>query len=317
MPLRAVFAGTPQFATVSLKALLNSSTEILAVYTQPDRPSGRGRRLQQSPVKLTALEQNLPVRQPLRLVDEADQLTALSPDILIVVAYGLILPKTILNVPTLGCINVHASLLPRWRGAAPIQRTIEAGDSETGITVMKMDEGLDTGGILSQAHTPVFDTDTAASLDLRLADLGAAELIRLLPHIAQGNCPPQPQASERACTAKKISRAESWLNWQLPAAVLERRIRAFNPRPLARAVLDGETLLVLQAGLGPDRTMASPGSVIQANSNVLRVQTGDGTLDLLQLQAPGRKPLAVSQFLNGFRIRAGQRFDCDLTHANR
>jgi methionyl-tRNA formyltransferase len=307
--LRAVFAGTPPFAAVSLKALLNSSTEILAVYTQPDRPAGRGRKLQQSPVKLTALEHNLLVRQPLRLVEEADQLTALSPDILIVVAYGLILPKSILNVPALGCINVHASLLPRWRGAAPIQRAIEAGDSETGITVMQMDEGLDTGGIISQVHTPVFDTDNAGSLDHRLAELGAGELIRLLPDIAKGHCQTQPQTSETACTAKKVSRAESRLNWQLPAAVLERRIRAFNPWPLARTELDGKALLVLQADLGPSLAIAPPGTVIQTDSNLLRVQTGDGTLDLLQLQVPGRKPLAVSQFLNGYRIRTGQRFN--------
>jgi len=314
--LRAVFAGTPRFAAVSLQALLNSSIDIMAVYTQPDRPAGRGRALRQSPVKAMAAEEGLPIRQPQVLANEADHLTALSPDILIVVAYGLILPKEILKIPALGCINVHASLLPRWRGAAPIQRAIEAGDRETGITVMQMDEGLDTGAILSQVTTPVFDADTAASLDDRLANLGATELARILPHIEQGNCQSRPQPSEAACIAKKISRAESSLNWRLPAVILERRIRAFSPWPLARTSLDGETLLILKAGLGSNQTTALPGTVIHAGRNLLRIQTGEGTLDLLEIQVPGRKPVAVKAFLNGHPIRIGQRFDCDPAHAD-
>ncbi len=316
MSLRAVFAGTPRFAAVSLQALLNSPIDIMTVYTQPDRPAGRGRTLRQSPVKTMVAEEGLPIRQPQALADEVDHLTALSPDILIVVAYGLILPKEILKIPPLGCINVHASLLPRWRGAAPIQRAIEAGDRETGITVMQMNEGLDTGAILSQVSTPVFDTDTAASLDDRLAHLGATELARILPDIAQGNYQSRPQPSEATCMARKVSRAESSLDWRLPAAILERRIRAFNPWPLARTGLGGETLLVLKAGLGSDQTTALPGTVVQTGRNLLRVQTGEGTLDLLEIQVPGRKPLAVNAFLNGHPIRTGQRFDPDPAHAD-
>ena len=242
MSLRAIFAGTPEFAAPSLHALLLAPLDLLAVYTQPDRQAGRGRKLRPSPIRKIAMDEGLTVRQPTVFSEELPYLAALEPDLLIVVAYGLILPKAVLDIPRHGCINVHASLLPRWRGAAPIQRAIEAGDRETGISLMRISEQLDSGDILTQVSTEILSTDTNGTLRQRLADLGAQELIRLLPTIASESATTQDHRN--ASYAKKIRTEETYLDWNNPATALECKIRAFNPRPLCRTKLGKDTLLI-------------------------------------------------------------------------
>ncbi len=306
MSLRAIFAGTPDFAAPSLRALLQAPLDLLAVYTQPDRPAGRGRKLRPSPIRKIAVDAGLYVRQPTLLSEEIPYLAALEPDLLIVVAYGLILPQEVLDIPRYGCINVHASLLPRWRGAAPIQRAIEAGDHETGISLMRINQQLDSGDILTQVSTEILSSDTSGTLHHRLADLGAHELIKILPSIATEIATAQDH--EKATYAKKIRSEEAYLDWHNSAEVLERKVRAFNPRPLCRTHLDSSTLLIRHAIAGPQSSAAPPGKIIEVGPDFIRVQTGHGTLDLLEVQSPGRKPMSVDAYLNGYPIHPGPIF---------
>src|SRR5690606_30946186 len=249
-PLRIVFAGTPVFAALHLQALLDwGGGEVIGVYTQPDRPAGRGKQLAASPVKQLALAHSLPVFQPpsLRSAEAQAELKALGADLMVVVAYGLILPKTVLETPRLGCINVHASILPRWRGAAPIQRAIAAGDQETGITIMQMDEGLDTGAMLHVRTLPIEPTDTGGSLHDRLAELGAEALLESLEDLERRQAEAQPQDNAQATYARKLDKDEAWINWHMPATDIERLVRAFNPWPVAYTLDHGERVRIWSA----------------------------------------------------------------------
>ena len=302
--LKIIFAGTPEFAAASLAALLGSEHEVIAVYTQPDRPAGRGRKLAASPVKALALEHHLPVLQPVSLRDEAVQqeLAALNADVMVVVAYGLILPKPVLAAPRLGCINVHASLLPRWRGAAPIQRAILAGDAETGVTIMQMDKGLDTGDMLHIVRCPIEPTDTAEILHDRLAGLGSAALLDTLEMIAQGKAQPVGQDDAQANYAEKLQKAEALIDWQQSAEQLSRTVRAFNPWPVAFTRFDEKNLRIWLAEALPDSTDATPGTVLAESRDGIDVATGDGILRVQQLQMPGGKALSAEQFLNAHSL---------------
>lgn len=303
--MRVVFAGTPAFAAQALTALIAAGHDIALVLTQPDRPAGRGLKLLPGPVKQVALRLGLSVAQPERLqTPEARQpIVDAAPDVMIVAAYGLILPQAVLDLPRLGCINIHASLLPRWRGAAPIQRAIEAGDSETGITLMQMDAGLDTGAILSRHPLPIAPEDSAGSLHDKLARLGAEAIVALLPRLPGLTAVPQEGAA--ATYAGKIGKGEARLDWTRPAAVLARRIRAFNPFPGAYCLLDGEPIKVWRAAPGEGR--GAPGEVLAANGHVLRIACGEGALDLLEMQRAGGRRLPAAAFLAGHALPPGQR----------
>ncbi len=299
MTLRLLFAGTPEFAVPSLRAALQGG-DVLAVLTQPARPAGRGRQPQASPVKQVALEHALRVLQPETLRDAGAQaqLAAFAPDLLIVVAYGLILPQAVLDIPRFGAWNVHASLLPRWRGAAPIQRAIEAGDAETGICLMQMEKGLDTGPVLLRAATPVSPDDTGGSLHDRLATLGARTLAEGLAHLRSHGAPPpaEPQDHALATYAHKLDKTQARLDWRRPAAELARKVRAFSPWPVAEATLDGERLRIHTAVAIEGR--GDPGSVIAAGREGIDVACGEGALRLLTVQRDGGKALAAADFLN-------------------
>ena len=298
MSLRLLFAGTPEFAVPSLRAAL-AGGEVLAVLTQPDRPAGRGRQPQASPVKQVAQAHGLPVLQPETLRDAAiqQQLAALAPDLLIVVAYGLILPQAVLDIPRFGAWNVHASLLPRWRGAAPIQRAIEAGDAETGVCLMQMEKGLDTGPVRLRATTPIAADDTGGSLHDRLAAMGAEVLAQGLARLSQGEAPPaEAQDSAQATYAHKLEKAEARLDWDQPAAVLARRIRAFTPWPMAEVMLDGERLRVHRATAQPGT--GAPGTVLAAGKVGIVVACGEGALRLEVVQRDGARAVAAADYLN-------------------
>mgnify|MGYP003558273293 FL=1 len=306
--MNLIFAGTPEFAVPALKALLDAGHTILAVYTQPDRPAGRGRKLGMSAVKEFALERGLRVHQPVTLKSEseADTLRALKPDALIVIAYGLILPRSILSIPQYGCINVHASLLPRWRGAAPIQRAIEAGDAKTGVTIMQMDAGLDTGAMLAAAETTIGADDNAATLHDRLAALGGRLLVDTLAQLARGAVVPQTQDNALATYAAKLKKEEARLDWNADAALLARRIRAFNPWPVAYTTLAGQTLRLWQAYAENASPVAQPpGTVLAADADGVRVQCATGVLRITRLQLEGGKVLDAHAFLNGRPLPAG------------
>ena len=308
--MNLVFAGTPEFAVPALKALLDAGHTILAVYTQPDRPAGRGRKLGMSAVKEFALERGLRVHQPVTLKSdsEAETLRALKPDALIVIAYGLILPKSILSIPQYGCINVHASLLPRWRGAAPIQRAIEAGDAKTGVTIMQMDEGLDTGAMLTLAEIPIGADDNAATLHDRLADLGGHLLVDTLAQLVRGAIAPQAQDNARATYAAKLKKEEARLDWNAHAELLARRVRAFNPWPVAHTTLDGQTLRLWHAQAESGTPAGQPpGTVLTADADGVRVQCATGVLRITRLQLEGGNVLDVRAFLNGRPLPAGTR----------
>ncbi|MFC3130780.1 methionyl-tRNA formyltransferase [Coralloluteibacterium stylophorae] len=305
--MRIVFAGTPEFAVPALEACWTRGGEVVAVYTQPDRPAGRGRQPTASPVKQLALKHGLPVRQPenLKSAAEQDALRALAPDVMVVVAYGLILPKAVLAIPRLGCLNVHASLLPRWRGAAPIQRAIEAGDAETGVGLMQMEAGLDTGPVLLEKRIPIAVDDTAGTLHDRLSALGAEVLGDGLTLLRAGMRPAaRPQPAAGVTYAHKLDKAEARLDWTQPAAVLARRVRAFHPWPVAEADLGGERIRIHAATVLPGAAGATPGVLVAAGRDGLDVATGDGVLRILRLQRPGGRPVDARDYLNA---RAGLR----------
>lgn len=306
--MNIIFAGTPEFAVSSLKAINESRHTVIAVYTQPDRPAGRGRKLQASPVKEYALAQGLSVFQPenLKNPDDVKRLAALQPDVMVVVAYGLILPQTVLDIPRLGCLNVHASLLPRWRGAAPIQRAIEAGDKTTGVTIMQMDAGLDTGAMLSKKETPIGEEDTAATLHDRLAELGAEALLEVLDKLEQGKIVGELQNDNDTTYAKKMDKAEAEIDWSLPAEALARKVRAFNPWPVANCRFNGKRLRVLNAkAVANDKDGIENGTVCKIDDDTFSVQTGDGCLCISRLQLEGGRSQTAREFLNGHQIQVG------------
>lgn len=301
--MKIVFAGTPEFAVPCLRAAARGG-EVVAVYTQPDRPAGRGRGLQASPVKQAAQELGVPVLQPETLRDEAAQaqLRELAPDLMVVVAYGLILPRKVLKIPAHGCWNVHASLLPRWRGAAPIQRAIEAGDAQTGVDLMRMEAGLDTGPVLLQRRTAIGDGETGGQLHDRLSVLGAEALAEGLALLREGRLPPaRAQPEEGATYARKLDKAEAKLDWSQPAAALARKVRAFNPWPVAEAQVAGERLRIHEAVALPSVFVSEHGRVIAADRHGIDIACGEGALRLLRVQREGGKPVSVADYLNARR----------------
>jgi methionyl-tRNA formyltransferase len=304
-PLRLVFAGTPEFAVPSLQACLASGADVVAVYTQPDRPAGRGRKLAASPVKQAASAAGVAVEQPETLRDAAARarLAAYAPDLLVVVAYGLILPKAVLALPRLGCWNVHASLLPRWRGAAPIQRAILAGDAETGVDLMQMEAGLDTGPILLEARTPIAPDDTGGSLHDRIAALGARTLADGLARTLRGETlVATTQASDGVVYAHKLDKAEARLDWNESAAALARKVRAFDPWPVAEAEIHGERLRIWSAEAVADiGANGDPGSIVATRRDAIDVATGDGLLRIRELQREGGRRMPVRDWLNARR----------------
>ncbi|MBL4851854.1 MAG: methionyl-tRNA formyltransferase [Gammaproteobacteria bacterium] len=310
-PLRVVFAGTPEFAASSLRALVESPYQPVAVYCQPDRPAGRGRKLRSGPVKQVALENHINVLQPLNFKSQEsiDALAELKPDVLIVVAYGLILPQAVLDIPRYGAINVHASLLPRWRGAAPIQRAILAGDKQTGITTMQMDKGLDTGAMLLCRTCPILPTDNSAKLHERLALLGAETLLETLNNLIENQLSPQQQDNSLACYAKKITVAEAALDWSLSAVELALRVRAFNPTPIAHCTYQGERYKIWRAEAVVNHNNHAIATICAVDKKGIDIQTGDGLLRIQTLQAPGKRALDVRDYLNGnVAITVGELF---------
>lgn len=302
--LNIIFAGTPDFAATHLQALLNSEHNVIAVYTQPDKPAGRGKKLQASPVKQLAEAHHIPVYQPksLRKEEAQAELQALNADVMVVAAYGLILPEAVLKAPKYGCLNVHGSLLPRWRGAAPIQRSIWAGDTETGVTIMQMDIGLDTGDMLHKVTTPILATETSASLYAKLAELAPPALLEVLNGLTSGQFKPEKQQDEQANYAEKLTKEEAKLDWNMTACQLERNIRAFNPAPMAYLTLMvnevEERIKVYQAEVLPHQEKAV-GTVLAVDKNGIQIATQQGVLNITQLQPAGKKPMSVQDFLNG------------------
>ena len=315
--MRVIFAGTPEFARVALQRLLDAGFTVPLVLTQPDRPAGRGMKLQASPVKQCALEQGITVAQPrsLRLdgkypEDAAaarDALLAAQADVMVVAAYGLILPQWVLDLPPKGCLNIHASLLPRWRGAAPIHRAIEAGDAETGVTIMQMDAGLDTGDMLLLERVAITPTDTTATLHDRLASLGGRMIVETLELAACGGLHATPQPSEGITYAHKIEKAESAIDWLLPAAAISQRIRAFDPFPGASTEAGGETIKIWSCEIDSSQRFTNKryGHILSINEAGITVACGQGTLRLTTLQRAGGKRLPAADFLRGFDLSTG------------
>ncbi|MEQ9922087.1 methionyl-tRNA formyltransferase [Pectobacterium brasiliense] len=301
--LRIIFAGTPDFAARHLDALLSSGHEVVGVFTQPDRPAGRGNKLTPSPVKVLAEQHSIPVFQPKSLRPEENQamVQVLNADVMVVVAYGLILPQPVLSMPRLGCINVHGSLLPLWRGAAPIQRALWAGDSETGVTIMQMDVGLDTGAMLHKISCPILPQDTSATLYDKLAELGPRGLLETLEQLADGSAVAETQNDALATYAEKLSKEEARLNWQLSAEQLERCIRAFNPWPVSYFIVDEQPVKVWKAEVIAKAHGSQPGTIIQADKQGIQVATVDGILNIQELQPAGKKVMAAQDLLNSRR----------------
>lgn len=302
--LNIIFAGTPDFAAQHLQALLDSEHNVIAVYTQPDKPAGRGKKLQASPVKQLAEKHQIPVYQPksLRKEEAQAELKALNADVMVVVAYGLILPQAVLEAPKYGCLNVHGSILPRWRGAAPIQRAIWAGDQQTGVTIMQMDVGLDTGDMLHKVTTPILPTETSASLYAKLAELAPSALLEVLNGLATQQFKPEKQDESLANYAEKLTKEEAKLDWTLSAAQLERNIRAFNPAPIAYLTVNvngvEERVKIYQAQVLAHQEKTA-GTVLNVSKNGIEIATAEGVLNITQLQPSGKKPMSVQDFLNG------------------
>lgn len=323
-PLKIIFAGTPHFAAYHLQALLDSQHDVVAVYTQPDRPSGRGKKLTPSPVKTLALEHQLPVEQPLSLKTEEAQATlaAYSADVMVVVAYGLLLPQIVLDTPRYGCLNVHGSSLPRWRGAAPIQRAVEMGDKETGITIMQMDKGLDTGAMLHKVVCEISDTDTSATLHDRLMALGAPALIQVLEQVSLQCLQPEPQNNSAACYAEKITKEEAIIAWQESAEKIAQKIRAFNPFPIAYCFLGNDRIKIYDVNIkraikktieetSPEKTpLFTAGEIISVGDKGIEVACSNGSIFIRTLQIPNKKAMPIADILNGYtdRFVVGQQF---------
>lgn len=305
--MKLVFAGTPEFAAQHLGGLITAGHSIVGVYSQPDRPAGRGQRLHESPVKTLAKLHDLPVFQPQDFKSDTSrqQLAALQPDLMIVVAYGLLLPQSVLDIPRLGCINVHASLLPRWRGAAPIQRAIEAGDSQSGVGIMQMEAGLDTGPVLLESRIDLAVDETGASLHDKLARLGTDSLLACLQHFEHYADQAKPQDDSASCYARKLTKAEAEIDWSQPGQQIERRIRAFNPFPVAFTRLQGDIIKIWHAEFDPTPTDAAPGTLLDATRDGLLIATGNGCIRLLRLQPPGSRAMAIQDFLNGRALQPG------------
>lgn len=305
------YAGTPAFAVPALEQLINGPHEVVAVYTQPDRPAGRGRQLRASAVKACALHYALPIEQPASLSDASAQATlaGYAPDVLIVAAYGLILPAAILAIPNHGCLNIHASLLPRWRGAAPIHRAIEAGDEQTGVCLMEMAPGLDTGPVVVAKTTPIGVADTAGSVHERLASMGAQLIEQTLADWAAGDIKAKPQSERGVTYANKITTAEATLDWQQPALTLARKVRAFNPWPVARTQRQGQALRIWNAQAMEMAAGAESGTVIAVDPAGIDVATAAGVLRLTEVQAAGGKPQSADEFLRGHDINVGEQLN--------
>jgi len=303
-PLRIVFAGTPDFSVPPLQALLSSGHQVVAVYTQPDRPSGRGRKLLPGPVKSRALEADVPVHQPpsLKAAEEVEILRDLRPDLMVVVAYGLLLPESVLEIPRLGCVNIHASLLPRWRGAAPIQRAIQAGDTESGVSIMRMEKGLDTGPVYLSKAIALAADETGGSLHDRLSVLGAEGLMEALPGIADGSLQPVPQNDAEATYAAKLEKKEARVDWKRSALEIERQVRAFNPWPVAFTPYENANLRIWDAHAIEGMT-AEPGTVMSATRDGVDVSTGEGLLRITRMQMPGKRAMDVQDFVNAHNIQ--------------
>ncbi len=303
--MRIIFAGTPEFSVPALQALLAAGYDVVAVYTQPDRQAGRGRKTHPGPIKKCALKHGLLIEQPASLKDASKKIKTFSADVMVVVAYGLLLPPEILQIPLYGCLNIHASLLPRWRGAAPIHRAIENGDNETGITIMQVDSGLDTGDILAQYPVNIEQTDTGQQLHDRLADVGATAIINVLSNLAYYQKNAISQQNELSSYAKKISKQESNIDWSEDCEVIERRIRAFNPWPGTQAWYKGIKLRISEAECSNESLPAEPGTILSADKSGIRIACGKGVLRINKLQRPGGNTLCASDFLNGMRLDAG------------
>lgn len=304
MALKVIFAGTPEFAARHLKALIDSQHhQVVAVYSQPDRPAGRGRKLTASPVKAVALEAGLPVYQPTSFKEPGalEQLAALEADIMVVVAYGLLLPQSVLDTPRLGCINVHASLLPRWRGAAPIHRALLAGDERTGVTIMQMDKGLDTGDMLLKAECTIEQSDTSASLHDKLIELGCPALVEALNGLEVGTLKPERQDDALATYAHKLVKTEGEIDWQQSATAIHRQIRGLTPWPGAYTEWQGQTVRIHQAKALAATSPKTPGSLVALKPEGIEVATGDGLLSIEQLQLPGKKAMPAADVLNARR----------------
>ncbi len=296
--LAVVFAGTPDFAVPAFEAIAASRHRIVAAYTQPDRPAGRGLKLEPSPVKRAALARGIPVEQPVTLKDPAavERLASWRADVMVVVAYGLLLPQAVLDVPRLGCLNIHASLLPRWRGAAPIQRALLAGDRETGITIMRLEAGLDTGPMLSRQALPIAPEETGGSLHDRLARLGGGLIVEALDRLEAGTARFEPQDDTAATYARKLAKSEALIDWTQPAEALERQVRAFDPWPVAETRLDGQQLRVWGAHAAAAGEAAAPGTVLSSGKDGIVVMTGLGALVLDRVQLPGRRAVTAPEF---------------------
>jgi methionyl-tRNA formyltransferase len=304
-PLSILFAGTPEFSVPALEALLRSSHRVVAVYTQPDRPAGRGQHVAMSAIKTCALAHRLTIEQPATLRDAnvVERVAGWSADLMVVVAYGLLLPPAVLQTPRLGCVNIHASLLPRWRGAAPIQRAVLAGDAQTGVTIMQMDEGLDTGPMLAERTTAIGARETASQLHDRLAVLGAEALLQTLDDLSAGRARPHAQPDAGATYAAKIRKEEARVDWGLSAVEIDRKVRAFNAWPVAETLWAGRQLRIREAlPLAGNRATSAPGTVIASSTGGIDVATGDGVLRLLKVQMAGRKAMSAGEFNNAHRL---------------
>ncbi|HEX5056490.1 MAG TPA: methionyl-tRNA formyltransferase [Gammaproteobacteria bacterium] len=306
---RIVYAGTPEFAVPALRVLLDSGVKVVAVYTQPDRPAGRGRKLAASPVKQLALERDLPVEQPELFTPPAvETLASFKADLMVVAAYGLILPRPVLALPRIGCINIHASLLPRWRGAAPIQRAILAGDAETGVSLMSMEAGLDTGPVYAKKTIPIAQGQTAADMHDCLARLGAELLRDCLPQLLEGKLAATPQDPSAVTYAAKLQKSEAWLDWAQPAGLLQRQILAFNSWPVAQTQLHDQVIRIWRASVADESaSSAQPGAILAVDAAGILVATGGGILRVLELQRPGGKILPAADFINAVDLH-GARF---------